>query len=194
MVLESGKKFLENQLNGGRDVLSSMAAEAATDSSLLLKRQDRLAVDCATNAVVTLPMSASLVFYVCVVLCVVCCVLCAVYCVSCVVCRVLFDVCLWVLCCVCLCHGCRRGSSGYTTNQQCGSSHQELECPPRRLQAHVEEDADAHLLAACKPGRHSWAELLTDRGLCASMLRVLFRICSESLTILNNSQQIMNTF
>ena len=97
MVLESGKKFLENQLNGGRDVLSSVAAKAATDSCLLLKRQDRLAVDRATNAVVRLPMSASLVFYV---LCVVCCVLCAVYGVSCVACRVscLVRCVLWVLC------------------------------------------------------------------------------------------------
>ena len=95
LVQESGKKSLENQLNGGRDVLSSMAAKAATDSSLLLKRQDRLTVDRATNAVVRLSMSASLVFYVCVwcvVRCVLC-VLCAVYGVSCVVCRVLCDMC-----------------------------------------------------------------------------------------------------
>ena len=88
MVLESGKKSLENQHNGGRDVLSSMAAKAATDSSLFVKRQDRLTVDRATHAVVRLPMSASLVFFVCVcvVLCIVCDVLCAVYGVSCVVC------------------------------------------------------------------------------------------------------------
>ena len=93
MVLESGKKSLENQINGGRDVLTSMAAKAPTDSSLLLTRQDRLTVDRATNAVVRLPMSANLGFYVRVVLCVVCCVCCALCAVSCVVCRVLCDVC-----------------------------------------------------------------------------------------------------
>ena len=98
MVLESGKKSLENHLNGGRDVLSSMATKAATDSSLLLKRQDRLTVDRATNAVVKLPMCASLVFYVCVVLCVVCCVLCAVYGVYGVLCVV-----CCAMCVVCVC-------------------------------------------------------------------------------------------
>ena len=97
LVQESGKESLENQLNGGRDVLSSMAAKAPTDSSLLLKRQDRLTVDRETNAVVRLPMSASLVFYV---LCVWCCALCAVRCVRCVLCRVSCVVrcVLWVLC------------------------------------------------------------------------------------------------
>ena len=107
MVLESGKKSLENQLNGGRDVLSSMATKAATDSSLLLKRQVRLTVGRATNAVVRLPMSANLVFYVCVLCCVcavrcVLCVVCGVRCVRCVVCRVLCDVCCG-FCVVCVC-------------------------------------------------------------------------------------------
>ena len=99
LVQESGKKSLENQLNGGRDVLSSMAAKAATDSSLLLKRQDRLTVDRATNAVVRLPMSANLVFFMC-VCCAVRCVLCVVCGVRCVVCRVSCVVrcVLWVLC------------------------------------------------------------------------------------------------
>ena len=108
-----GQKVSENQLNGGRDVLSSMATKAATDSSLLHKRQDRLTVDRATNAVVRLPMSGNLVFY----LCVLCCALCAVCCVRCTVCtvcRVSCVVCcamcvVGFLLCVCLCHGCRRG-------------------------------------------------------------------------------------
>ena len=149
MVLESGKKSLENLLHGGRDVLGSMAAKAATDSSLFLKRQDRLAVDRATNAVVRLLMSACLVFYVCVL----CCALCAVCCVRCAVCRV-----SCVVCCAMCVVGFVLSVSvrwmpprvlEYKTNQQCGSSHQELGCPPRRLQVHVEEDADAHLVAAC---------------------------------------------
>ena len=88
-------------------------------------------------------MSANLVFYVC-VLCVVCGV--GVY-------GVLCDVCCGFLCvvgfvlCVCLSHGCRRGSSGIKPTSSV--EDQELGCPPRRLQAHVEEDANAHLLAAC---------------------------------------------
>ena len=83
------KKSLENHLNGGRDVLSSMATKAATDSSLLLKRQVRL-TQCGCEAA---HVCQSCVLCVCCavrcVLCVVCCVLCAVYGVygvSCVVC------------------------------------------------------------------------------------------------------------
>ena len=147
-VPASGKKSPENQLNGGRDVLSSMATKAATDSSLLLKRQVRLTVGRATNVVVRLPMFANLVFHVRCVLCVVCCVLCAVYGVygvSCVVCCAMCVV-GFVLCVSVPWMPPR--VLGYKANQQCGSSHQELGCPPRRLQAHVEEDADAHLLAA----------------------------------------------
>ena len=143
--MAGSRKSLENQLNGGLDVLSSMAAKAATDSSLLLKRLDRLTVDRATHAVVRLHMSASLVFYVCVVLCVVCCALCAAYGVSCVVCCAMCVV-SFVLCVSVPWMPPR--VLGYKTNQQCGSSHQELGCPPRQLQAHVEEDTDAHLLAA----------------------------------------------
>ena len=150
-VPASGKKSLENQLNGGRDVLSSMAAKAATDSSLLLKRQVRLTVGRATNAVVRLPMSANLVFHVYVVLCVVCCVLCAVYGavygVSCVVCCAMCVV--GFLLCVCLCHGCRRGSSCIKPTSSVEALIKNWDAHPRRLQAHVEEDADAHLLAAC---------------------------------------------
>ena len=124
--------------------LARWTAKAATDSSLLLKRQDRLTVDRATNTVVRLPMSASLVFYVCVL----CCALCAVCCVRCTVCRVLCDVCCG-FCVECVSVPWMPARVlGYKTNQQCGNSHQELGCPPRRLQAHVGEDADAHLLAA----------------------------------------------
>ena len=97
MVLRVGQEVSgSNQLNGGRDVLNSMAAKAATDSSLLLKRQNGLTVDRATNAVVRLPMFANLVFYVCVGMCVV-------YSVSCVVCRVLCDVCCGFCVVVCVC-------------------------------------------------------------------------------------------
>ena len=188
-VPASGKKSLENQLNGGRDVLSSMATKAATDSSLLLERQVRLTVGRATNAVVSLPMSANLVFYVCAL----CCVLCAVYGVygeSCVVCCAMCVV--GFVLCVCLCYGCRRGSSGIK--------------PTSSVEALI-KNSDAHL-DGCKlmlkrmrtliswprAAKHPLAEWLTARGLCASMLRILFRMCSESFANLNNSQQIMNTF
>ena len=190
-VPASGKKSLENQLNGGRDVLSSMATKAATDSSLLLKRQVRLTVGRATNAVVRLPMSANLVFYVCVVQCVVCCPLCAVWCVRCTVCTVCRVSCV-VRCVVVLCHGCRRGSSGIK--------------PTSSVEALI-KNSDAHL-DGCKlmlkrmrtliswprAAKHPLAEWLTARGSCASMLRILFRLCSESFANLNTSQQIMNTF
>ena len=167
----AGKKSLENQLNGGRDVFSSMAAKAATDSCLLLKRLDRLTVDRATNAVVRLPMSASLVFYV----------------------RVLCDVCCgFCVECVCLCHGCRRGSSGIKPTSS-------VETLIKNSDAHLDGcklmlKRMRTLISWPRGAKHPLAEWLTDRGLCASMLRILFRICSESLTILNNSQQLMNTF
>ena len=191
MVLESGKKSLENQLNGGRDVLSSMATKAATDSSLLLKRQDRLTVDRATNAVVRLPMSASLVFYVCVVLCVVCCVLCAVCCVRCTVCTVCCVSCVVGCVCVCLCHGCRRGSSGIKPTSSV-EAHQELGCPPHGCKLMLKRMRT--LISWPRAAKHPLAEWLTARGSCASMLRILFRMCSESFPIPKNSQQIMNTF
>ena len=186
MVPESGKMSLENQLNGGRNVLSSMAAKAATDSSLLLKRQDRFTVDRATNAVVRVSMSASLVFYVRVLGC----ALCAVYGVSCVVCCAMCVV--GFLLCVCLCHGCRRGSSGIKRTSS-------VEALIKNSDAHLDGcklmlKRMRTLISWPRAAKHPLAEWLTDRGLCASMLRILFRICSEPFTILNNSQQIMNTF
>ena len=93
---------------------------------------------------------------------------------------------------VCLCHGCRRGSSGFQPTSS-------VETLIKNSDAHLDGcklmlKRMRTLISWPRAAKHPLAEWLTDRGLCASMLRILFRICSESFTVLNNSQQIMNTF
>ena len=179
----SGKKSPENQLNGGRDVLSSMATEGRDGQQpLAQKTGPTYSGSCNKCGCEAAHVCQSCVLCVCVLCCALCavrCVLCVVCGVRCVVCRVLCDVCCgFCVVCVCLCHGCRRGSSGIK--------------PTSSVEALI-KNSDAHL-DGCKlmlkrmrtliswprAAKHSLAEWLTDRGSCASMLRILFQNCVQS--------------
>ena len=109
----------------------------------------------------------------CLVSCVVCCAMCVVG---------------FVLS-VCLCHGCRLGSSGFQ--------------PTSSVEALI-KNSDAHL-DGCKlmlkrmrtliswprGAKHPLAEWLTDRGLSASMLRIRFQ---NLFRIAHNSEQFPTTY
>ena len=79
-------------------------------------------------------------------MCVLCCALCAVCGVLCVVCRVSCVVrCVFVGFALCVCVCAMDAAAGPSGIQPTSS----VEALIKNSEAHVEEDADAHLLAAC---------------------------------------------
>ena len=140
--------------------------------------------------------------YVCVVLCVVCCVLCAVCCVRCTVCTVCRVLCvvrclLWVFCCVCVCAmDAAAGVLGYK------SSTSSVEALIKNSDAHLDGcklmlKRMRTLISWPRAAKHPLAEWLTARGLCASMLRILFqnvfRVVRKSQQFPTNYEHILKT-